>query len=208
MGNISHLLVPTYPTIHLPNSMLRVYPERADYTGDVINGLPLIVTSHRGSSAFNLSPFQGTPECISHIIQYAYDNEQLTPYSYKVELDEYGIIASYAVSHQSAMYQIEFTEPECPNYLIFNSRNGAIKAEENYVSGYQLLDNNTRVYLYLETEQMPIQIGVWAQSNVIEGKKEAEGENACLILGYGNGAQTINLRYGVSFISEEQAKEN
>jgi len=26
MGNISHLLVPTYPTVHLPNSMLRVYP--------------------------------------------------------------------------------------------------------------------------------------------------------------------------------------
>ena len=30
MGNISHLLVPTYPTVHLPNSMLRIYPERAD----------------------------------------------------------------------------------------------------------------------------------------------------------------------------------
>lgn len=26
MGNISHLLVPTYPTVHLPNSMLRIYP--------------------------------------------------------------------------------------------------------------------------------------------------------------------------------------
>lgn len=26
MGNISHLLVPTFPTIHLPHSMLRVYP--------------------------------------------------------------------------------------------------------------------------------------------------------------------------------------
>ena len=24
MGNISHLLVPTFPTVHLPNSMLRV----------------------------------------------------------------------------------------------------------------------------------------------------------------------------------------
>lgn len=48
MGNISHLLVPTFPTIHLPNSMLRVYPERADYTTDQLNGLPLIVTSHRG----------------------------------------------------------------------------------------------------------------------------------------------------------------
>ena len=56
IGNISHLLVPTFPTIHLPNSMLRVYPERADFTSDLINGLPLITTSHRGSSAFNLSP--------------------------------------------------------------------------------------------------------------------------------------------------------
>lgn len=63
MGNISHLLVPTFPTIHLPNSMLRVYPERADYTTDMLNGLPLIVTSHRGSSAFNLSPYQGD-DCV------------------------------------------------------------------------------------------------------------------------------------------------
>ena len=50
MGNISHLLVPTYPTVHLPNSMLRVYPERGDFTGDRLGGLPLIVTSHRGGS--------------------------------------------------------------------------------------------------------------------------------------------------------------
>ena len=34
IGNISHLLVPTYPTVHLPNSMLRVYAQRLDYTGD------------------------------------------------------------------------------------------------------------------------------------------------------------------------------
>lgn len=26
IGNISHLLVPTYPTVHLPNSMLRDTP--------------------------------------------------------------------------------------------------------------------------------------------------------------------------------------
>ena len=59
MGNISHLLVPTYPTVHLPNSMLRIYPERTDYTSDKIKGLPVIVTSHRGKSAFSLSFYQG-----------------------------------------------------------------------------------------------------------------------------------------------------
>ena len=80
MGNISHLLVPTFPTIHLPNSMLRVQPERGDFTGDLLNGLPVIVTSHRGSSAFNLSVYQGNQAPQSPIVRYSYDNEILTPY--------------------------------------------------------------------------------------------------------------------------------
>ena len=42
VGNISHLLVPTFPTVQLPNSMLRVYPERSDYTSEYLNGLPVI----------------------------------------------------------------------------------------------------------------------------------------------------------------------
>ena len=88
MGNISHLLVPTYPTIHLPNSLLRVYPERGDFTGDLLRGLPLVVTSHRGSSAFNLSTFQGAEKEICSIISYSYDLEKLTLYSYLVFLDE------------------------------------------------------------------------------------------------------------------------
>ena len=62
MGNISHLLVPAYPTVHLPNNMLRVYPVRNDFTGDVLSGPPIVVTSYRGSSAFSLSPYGGNME--------------------------------------------------------------------------------------------------------------------------------------------------
>src|SRR5215469_13402755 len=87
MGNISHLLVPTYPTVHLPNSMLRVYPERDDFTSDVVKGLPVIVTSHRGSSAFNISPVQGEA-ALRPVVNYTYDLEKITPYSYSVFLDE------------------------------------------------------------------------------------------------------------------------
>ena len=75
IGNISHLLVPTYPTIHLPNSMLRVYPERENYTGNQIGGLPLIVTSHRGSSAFNISLFN-SPNQLEAVKLYTYDNKK------------------------------------------------------------------------------------------------------------------------------------
>lgn len=106
MGNISHLLVPTFPTIHLPNSMLRVYPERPDYTADQIKGLPLIVTSHRGSSAFNLSPYQGSEETLRPVVNYTYDNEVIKPYYYRVYLDKQNTDVKYAPSHQSAQYEI------------------------------------------------------------------------------------------------------
>lgn len=76
MGNISHLLVPTYPTVHLPNSMLRVYPERANYTSELIKGLPIAVTSHRGSSVFNLNPFQGNESDACSEVYYSYDQEK------------------------------------------------------------------------------------------------------------------------------------
>ncbi|MFC4676346.1 GH92 family glycosyl hydrolase [Dysgonomonas termitidis] len=208
MGNISHLLVPTYPTIHLPNSMLRVYPERADFTGDVINGLPLIVTSHRGRSAFNLSPYQGSVENIKPVIAYSYDREKLAPYFYEVDLDDQQTHIQYAPSHQSAIYQIDYTQTDSPVYLILNSKNGEIKVDGNTVSGYQKLENNTNVYIYLQTEQTPIQSGTWKDNTIDESRKQAQGRDSFVVLYYGDKPQTINLRYGISFISEEQAKNN
>lgn len=208
MGNISHLLVPTFPTIHLPNSMLRVYPERPDFTGDVIYGLPLIVTSHRGSSAFNLSPYQGDKKDIKPVVAYSYDHEKITPYSYNVDLDDQQTHVAYAVSHQSAIYQIDYTLPDKPAYLILNSRNGGMKVEGNTVSGFQKLANNTNVYIYLETEQAPLQTGVLKDNVIDYNKKSTEDKNACVVLYYGDKPQTINIRYGISFISEEQAKNN
>ena len=122
MGNISHLLVPTYPTVHLPNSMLRVYPERSDFTGDRLGGLPLIVTSHRGSSAFNLSPYQGDEAGLRPVIRYSYDREKIVPYRYQVYLDDANIEVDYAPSHQSAVYNLTFEKDGLAN-LVFNSRN-------------------------------------------------------------------------------------
>lgn len=206
MGNISHLLVPTFPTIHLPNSMLRVYPERADFTTDMLNGLPLIVTSHRGSSAFNLSPYQG--DNLRPVVAYSYDNEKLKPYYYEVTLDEEEINVRYAPSHQSALYQIKYGQQDKPVYMMINSRNGAIKAGDGFVSGYQLLENDTRVYLYIEPDILPLETGILVDSKIDSSKKNAEGRNACAVLHFAEGTKTVNLRYGISFISEEQAKKN
>ena len=207
MGNISHLLVPTFPTIHLPNSMLRVYPERPDYTADQIKGLPLIVTSHRGSSAFNLSPYQGSEETLRPVVNYTYDNEVIKPYYYRVYLDKQNTDVKYAPSHQSAQYEISY-EKDAPVYLILNSKNGAMQVNDNTVSGYQQLKNNTRVCLYLETENKPEKTGVLQDNKLNTELDTIRGNNACVALYFGDKAQVQKIRYGISCISEEQATSN
>ncbi|MDR2843084.1 MAG: GH92 family glycosyl hydrolase [Candidatus Symbiothrix sp.] len=208
IGNISHLLVPTYPTVHLPNSLLRVCPNREDYTGNQLAGLPLIVTSHRGRSAFNLSPYQGDLQQADNVIHYGYDNEIVKPYYYKVDLDDYGIQVQYAPSHQSGIYEIDF-KPEMPAaYLIFNTANGRLEWQGNSISGYQLLDNNTRVYIYLETETRPSRTGAWTENRINPSATGVEGRNAACIMQFPGGTKSLKARYGVSFISVEQARNN
>ena len=207
MGNISHLLVPTYPTVHLPNSMLRVYPERADFTGDLLSGLPIIVTSHRGSSAFNLSPYQGEESGLKPVINYSYDQEKIYPYRYQVYLDDNNIDVDFAPSHQSAVYEITF-EGQGPAYLVFNSRNGQLKSDGKNISGYQFVDRKTKVYLYAETDKTPQKSGVLADNTVKYGETSVEGKDAAMVLAYGNDVKKLGIRYGISFISEEQAKKN
>jgi predicted alpha-1,2-mannosidase len=207
MGNISHLLVPTFPTIHLPNSLLRVYPERNDFTGLLLKGLPLMVTSHRGSSAFNLSPFQGDENDIKPAVSFSYDLEKTTPYSYSVYLDEQKTEIKFSVSHQSAIYEIRYGKNQA-SYLILNSRNGEMRWDGKAISGYQNLDNNTKVYIYLEPDVKPIGAGVFKDGAISNGVTTATGRNACIVLNYSAEASLIHLRYGISFIDEDQAKKN
>ncbi len=50
-------------------------------------------------------------------------------------------------------------------------------------------------------------IGVISNNSIEYGETSVEGKNQALILNYGN-EPVINIRYGISFISEEQAKKN
>lgn len=206
MGNISHLLVPTFPTIHMPHSMLRVYPERNDYTDDIIKGLPITVTSHRGSSAFNLSPYSGQTNRRSAVINYSYDNEKITPYSYYVYLDEEDIEVNYTLSHQSAIYNLNFGKNE-ESRVAINSRNGELSWNGVAISGYQNLSNNVKVYLYLLPEQSPEGISIIKNGEITDGTSSS-GRDACIVIKWSKDNKKLSLRYGISYISEEQARKN
>lgn len=208
IGNISHLLVPTFPTIHLPNSMLRVYPERGDYTSNQINGLPIIVTNHRERSAFNLTPFQGEKDELRAVIPYSYDHEVIKPYYYSVYLDDCDINIEYAPSHQSAIYSFRFKE-NLPPYLILNTVDGELSTDGKAVFGYQRVGGtNTKVYLYIETEQSPINSGSLIDNKFTPKEKEKICSASTIVLEFPENTPLLNARYGVSFISVEQAQKN
>ena len=148
MGNISHLLVPTYPIVHLPNSMLRVYPQRGDYTSGKLHGLPVLQISHRGSFVFNLSPFQGDEANLKRVMDYDYDNEVVKPYYYKVDLCDQQLHVDFAPSRQSAIYHFDYRRQNTVPYLVLNGGNGELKVDGNTVYGYQNIWNNLKVHLY------------------------------------------------------------
>lgn len=54
---------------------------------------------------------------------------------------------------------------------MINSQNGAIKAGDGFVSGYQQLQNNTCVYLYVESDIAPLQTGILVNGKLDTSKK-------------------------------------
>lgn len=195
MGNISHMLVPTYPTVSLPNSMMRFYPDRDGYSSQLMS-IPLIQTSHRGTFAFHISPLNGIGDDIKPVMSYTYDNEKLTPYHYEVYLDQVDTKFTFSPSEKSAIMEFEFEKENKEKVLLINTSNGELNVKDNTLTGYQIIGDSTKVYLYLESADKPI------KSDYL--KQNADKKNS-IILNFDN--SNVKLRYAISYISIEQAKE-
>lgn len=211
IGNISHLLMPTYPTVQLPNSMLRVYPKRESYTGDLIYGFPATVVGHRGLSAFRVDPVNriGTGE--ENMKGHSYSNEKTTPYSYAVDLDEEDIHVEFAPAKRSAIYSMTFQQGNAN--LILTAGNGDLEFTQDGICGYEIINGPTKVYLYLETEQKPVKTEKITFDNQTKGYWDAAaktGTQGKLLtsLNLSFDVPKVNIRYGISYISIEQAKKN
>lgn len=206
IGNISHLLVPTFPTIQLPNSLMRIYPTRGDYTSERLEGLPVVVTNHRERSAFRISVTQGTE--LKPIISTSWDQERVTPYSYYVQIADNTIDVSLAVSHQSAIYDFEFSNPDQPATVILCSDNGKMNAQGSHAEGYQQLSSSMRIFFSGEFSVKPIECGVLRDGDIQSGQARAEGHQASVAFRFPAGTRKVSLRYGISLIGETQASHN
>lgn len=213
IGNISHMLVPTFPTIQLPNSLMRIYPTRGDYTSEYLDGLPIVVTNHRERSAFRLSVTQDGD--LREIVSTRWDQERITPYDYHVQITDNSIDVHLAVSHQSAIYDLEFCDTDKPVDIILFTDGGDISETCAPMTGRQRLKDGMYIYFAAEFSQQPEWTGTLEGRGKVSRPSESENrktltENVrrAVVAHFPKGTSKVSVRYGISLIDEKQAYKN
>jgi len=213
IGNISHMLVPTFPTIQLPNSLMRIYPTRGDYTSEYLDGLPIVVTNHRERSAFRLSVTQDGD--LREIVSTRWDQERITPYDYHVQITDNSIDVHLAVSHQSAIYDLEFCDTDKPVDIILFTDGGDISETCAPMTGRQRLKDGMYIYFAAEFSQQPEWTGTLEGRGKVSRPSESENrktltENVrrAVVAHFPKGTSKVSVRYGISLIDEKLAYKN
>jgi predicted alpha-1,2-mannosidase len=185
IGNVSILLAPTEPTVYLPNSMVRVYPLRSDPLDDRIEGFPLTISSHRGEELFTIMPGDGSPA--------AYDQQVATPYFYSARFPESNATAKFTATERCGYFR--FTYPSGRASLVLSNRTaGDLSLHDgNIVEGEEQF-NGMKVYVY----------GIF--SRTVTFTRSQSGQQQRLLISSNGG--DLEFRYGISFISTDQAKSN
>ena len=199
IGGVGVILEPTRPTVHLPNSMIRVFPLRKDQLDDQISNFPLTNVSHRLYSVFAFLPLNGTVTQYIWTKRQEYDHEITSPYYYSTLLGDSGNQLEFSPQKRSGYFRIHFNgSGSDEKYLRIGAMNGhgEIQLEgKRQISGYEEF-SNMKAYLYAETDV-----------DIIRSQYKNKQDKTALLLYTGKG-QTVSFRYGISFISKEQARQN
>jgi len=197
IGGVGHLLEPTRPTMHMPNSMIRVYPVRKDQLDDQISYFPLTMYSHRIGNVFAMMPHSGEITAKSWTAPQTYDLEKTSPYYYSVNFEDFPVKLEFSPSERSGSYRIKFSGNSA-KYLrmgIVNKVGEIFTSGKRSVSGKETF-NGMQAYFYAELN-----------TDIIDTQYKTTADRKDLFIKL-NPQSAVEFRYGISFISIAQAKEN
>lgn len=193
IGGVSVLLQPTRPTVQIPNQMIRWTPTRADLLDECISSYPLTMASHRQQSVFGMLPLARSTESPGWWdARQVCEDETDTPYSYDARLD--GCSISFSPAAKSGIIQVRFDDEKggLIRFGILN-RNGSYTVEsETSLSGQETFHGVT-AFTFIQFD------------SPVELKEQNAGSHAVILE---TSYKTIRIRYGISYISKEQAKAN
>ena len=109
IGGVAPFLQPTRTRIHLPNSMVRMYPERKDYRDDQITSFPLTTRKHRSDLLFNIMPVSGViNEADKPISAWDQELEIAHPHYYSTWLEDYNIVTEFTPAAQAGIFKFTY----------------------------------------------------------------------------------------------------
>jgi len=196
IGSVGVILEPTRPTVHLPFSMVRVFPNRKDQLDDQISNFQLTITDHRLHKVFAFMPITGD---ISDNIWYKkFENcdEILTPYYYKTCFEDAGNCIEFSPKERSGIYKMSFSDADAHYIRMGVYNNGEIDTEgKRIITGVEQFAN-MKAYFYAEIN-----------TDITDVKYRYDDNKRQVLIGIGN-KKDIRFKYGISYISIGQAKKN
>ena len=197
IGGVGHLLEPTRPTMHMPNSMIRMYPVRKDQLDDQISYFPLTMYSHRIGNVFSIIPHSGEITAKSWTAPQTYDLETTSPHYYSVNFEDSPVKLEFSPSERSGYFRVNFSGNSA-KYLrmgIVNKEGEITTGGKRSVYGKETF-NGMQAYFYAELN-----------TDIIDTQYKTTADRKNLFIKV-NPHGAVEFRYGISFISIAQAKEN
>jgi len=214
IGNISHVLMPTFPTVHRPYGMIRFWPVTTPglvdtYLADRIYAFPLNRPEHRGGPAITVMPYKGKKSLLKKNdgAEFDHDFETVSPYYYSVQLDEMEMKVEFTPTERCAFFSFSSANTE-DLVLLFNTDDVSrfqLKGVQN-LTGYETY-KGVRQYVNIFFNHRIKETGYINEEGRLVKAKTARGNNLKYYVVF-DGSVEVIMNYAISWISTKQAGRN
>jgi len=209
IGSIGHLLTATEPVVQLPHGMMRLAPLttpsiRDRYLADKIYGFPL------GGALLMASTGKQETNPAKTASRFDHDLETATPYYYAATLEDPDIQAEYTVSARAVHFRFTFP-PQAAARLSLYLRAGSqarVLGPASFAGQEQSFGG--RAYFHIEFSK-PFSGHATFPVARMEGmsRRQSAGPGVGWAFEWpADAPRTIEVRAGISYIDEQQARRN
>lgn len=198
IGNVGWLLVPTRPTVQVPNQMIRMYPERTDHLDDQIKYFSLSVAAHRNGNLFGIMPAAGDLNYTDNPVS-AWDSqlEIIQPNYYFTWLEDYDVKVEFTPGKKAGFFRFSFPEGKAKHVLLKNLSPGKWETTDGKTYESTEFFNGMKAFVYAQV-----------RSSQTEKPELTANETGTWLSWKNLNSETIDFKYAISYLSSEQAKKN
>lgn len=214
IGNVSHVLMPTFPTVHRPFGMIRFWPVTTPgindtYVANKICGFPLNRPEHRGGPAITVMPAMGMEAASQTDLCTEFDRDfvETTPYYYSAWLEEMEMTVEFAPTERCGFF-IFSPEKSDELVLVFKTRGESklqLKNSQN-LTGFETY-NGSKQYVNIFFNHPVIRSGYLIEDGSFKNAKSVKGAGRTFMVVFGGSVQ-VRMNYAISWINERQASRN